>query len=151
MKARRSLLAAAFSASLAVLAAGCAAELDTAQQPLQSPATAVASPVAPAPQTTQPAGDIDPAASMDAAISAWLAEEGIGYAGACDDTDRSDLGQYCSAIFEDRDAAVVVKIGPAGSEYDSWLLVKRSDDGWLVVRKADMPAPGGQTEETPPF
>ena len=152
MKARRSLLAAAFSATLAVLAAGCTTELDAAQQPVQSsPATASPSPEAPAPQTTKTAVDIDPAASVDDAISAWLAGEGIAYAGPCDSTDGSDIGQYCSAIADDRDTSVVAKVGAASSQYDTWLLIERSADGWLVTQKADMQQSGEQTDETPPF
>jgi len=152
MKARRSLLAAALSASLIVLATGCATESDSAQQPVQTnPATASPSPEAPSPQATQSAVDIDPAASVDEAISAWLAGEGIAYAGPCDSTDGSDIGQYCSAIADDRDASVVAKVGAASSQYDTWLLIERSADGWLVTQKADMQQSGEPTDETPPF
>ena len=63
-----------------------------------------------------------------------------------------DVGSYCSAVSSDRGTAVVLMLGQAFSEFDSWVLVERGPNGWLVVQEADMPAPddpNGSFE--PPF
>jgi hypothetical protein len=81
--------------------------------------------------------------TVEEALAAWLADEGVEYAGPCEGTELpDDVGRYCSRVVEERETAVVVMIGPTFSEFTVYLLIERTDRGWTVVRSADVPGPG---------
>jgi hypothetical protein len=64
------------------------------------------------------------------------------YAGPCETTDLSqDIGKTCSKVVEDRGGEVVLLVGETFSEFDSYVLVRAGDSGWLVVRTAAVPYP----------
>jgi hypothetical protein len=64
------------------------------------------------------------------------------YVGPCETTDLSqDIGKTCSKVAEDRGGEMVLLVGETFSEFDTYILVRRGDSGWLVVRTADVPYP----------
>lgn len=88
--------------------------------------------------------------TAEEALAAWLAAQGLEYAGPCEETQLpDDAGQYCSRLVEERDGAVVAMVGPAFSEFTAYLLIQRTDRGWVVVRTADVPGPDQQDPGLP--
>lgn len=100
----------------------------TEARPTQRPPTALPTPNPPPPV----AGHATP----EEAIGAFLADQGLGYAGDCSliDLDR-DVGLYCSSLWEDQFDTRTYTAGLAFSEPDTWLLVSRlgARDDWTVV------------------
>jgi len=82
------------------------------------------------------------------AIAAWVEEYGEQYAGDCDTTDiETDVGKYCSTLWEDRGDSAIYAIGLTFSEYGFWLLLERVDNDWVASDWADVVA----EEMTPPW
>jgi hypothetical protein len=80
------------------------------------------------------------------AIAAYLDGRGVPYAGDCaEEPAPGDVGSYCSTVAADRGDELVVKIGLVQSEYDTYLLLQRTDGSWLVVDSADYPDPDDGT------
>jgi S1-C subfamily serine protease len=73
--------------------------------------------------------------SPEDAIGAYLADYGLWYAGDCAWTDPStDIGMYCSILYEDRGFDLIYILGLTFSEADTWVLVGQYGDGsWLVI------------------
>ena len=133
--------------ALLALTTGCAPADDGSDQaaPSSVPSAAIAT-ATPAPTGSTPGDAAASAAAGDPtvreAIAAWLGARGITYAGPCSEASLpEDSGRYCSNISEDRGTTVVLMLGPTFSEFDSWILVQRGPNGWLVVKQADMAAP----------
>lgn len=105
----------------------------------------------PAPKAT-PTEEVEPpAVSQDAqvkAITVWVEEYGEQYAGDCDTTDiETDVGKYCSTLWEDRGDSAIYAIGLTFSEYGFWVLLERMDGDWVVSDLADVVA----EEMVPPW
>lgn len=86
------------------------------------------------------------------AISVYLEGYGLEYAGDCAYVDlESDVGSYCSMLWEDRGDQLVFAAGLAFSEPDTWLLLALQGEtgGWLVVDAAEF-VPGPQ-DTVPPW
>jgi hypothetical protein len=75
------------------------------------------------------------------AIAAFMEDIGFRYAGDCADLDvETDVGAYCTSIWEDTVDTKIYRSGLAFSEYGMWLLVSRlgAQDDWTVVDFADL-------------
>lgn len=91
-------------------------------------------------------------ATPEDAIAAYLQEYGVDYTGDCAFIDLdTDIGLYCSMLWEDRGDQLIYDIGLAFSEPDTWLLleVQGETGGWLVVDTAEF-VPGPQ-DTVPPW
>jgi hypothetical protein len=88
-------------------------------------------------EETQP-----PAVSQEAqvkAIAVWIEQSGEQYAGDCATTNvETDVGKYCSQLWEDRGDSAIYALGFAFSEYGIWLLLELVDGDWVVTDWADM-------------
>ena len=105
----------------------------------------------PAPKAT-PTEEVEPpAVSQDAqvkAISVWVEEYGEQYAGDCETTNvETDVGKYCSSLWEDRGDSAIYAIGLTFSEYGFWVLLEQIDGDWVVSDWADVVA----EEMVPPW
>lgn len=74
------------------------------------------------------------------AISVYLASYGVNYVGDCDYADPyTDVGDYCSSLYEDRSGEALYVGGVTFSEFDSWFLAERYADGsWVVADSANV-------------
>lgn len=95
-----------------------------------------------------PAGHATP----EEAIAAFLQERGLAYIGDCETASlETDVGFYCSILWEDQFDTRIYLAGLTFSEADTWLLVSRlgARDDWTVVDFA----PVGPLEEefVPPW
>ena len=103
------------------------------------------------PGETQEPGEAQPEpttiATVEQAMAAWLADRGLEYAGPCEDTTLpEDAGAYCSRIVEDRGTAIAAMVGPTFAEFTEYVLILRTDSGWVVARSDAIPGP--DEEET---
>lgn len=73
--------------------------------------------------------------SPEDTIGAYLTNYGLWYAGDCAWTDpNTDIGMYCSTLYEDRGFEAIYLLGLTFSEPDTWVLVGQYDDGsWAVI------------------
>ncbi len=77
--------------------------------------------------------------AQENAIAAIVEQSGEQYAGDCAITDiDTDVGKYCSSLWEDRGDSAVYALGLAFSEYGVWLLLEPVDGDWTVTDRADM-------------
>ena len=86
------------------------------------------------------------------AIAAFFAEYGEAYVGDCADADLdTDIGSYCSVLWEDEFDTRIYAAGLTFSEPDTWLLVSRlgARDDWTVVDFAEFPP--APEEPIPPW
>ena len=86
------------------------------------------------------------------AIGAFLADYDVVYIGDCEDANLdTDVGYYCSFLWEDQFDTRYYVAGPTFSEPDMWLLLARlgARDDWTVVDVADF-VPGPQ-DTVPPW
>jgi hypothetical protein len=92
-----------------------------------------------------------PAVSQEAhfkAIAVWVEEYGEQYAGDCETTDiETDVGKYCSTLWEDRGDSAIYAIGLTFSELGFWVLLEQIDGDWVVSDWADVVA----EEMVPPW
>lgn len=91
-------------------------------------------------------------ATPEEAIGAYLAQYGLEYAGDCAYADHeTDIGSYCSVLWEDRGDQLIYAAGLAFSEPDTWLLLAQQGEsgGWLVVDAAEF-VPGPE-DTVPPW
>ena len=105
-------------------------------------------PVASAPPEQYVAGYESP----DQAIGAYLDGYGLVYAGDCESADpETDIGFYCSILWEDRGDQLIYVTGPVFSELEVWILLslQGEDGGWLVVDEAEFV--GGIDDAEPPW
>jgi hypothetical protein len=66
-----------------------------------------------------------------------MARRGYAYAGDCGTTRlETDVGKYCSSLFEKRGSRRIYSVGPTFSEYTTWLLLKESSGTWRVAATA---------------
>lgn len=96
--------------------------------PPPQPTTAPPPPPSP---PSQPVGYWTP----EDAIGAYLTSYELWYAGDCAFADAStDIGMYCSILYEDRGFQAIYLLGLTFSEADTWVLVGQYEDGsWLVI------------------
>ncbi len=117
----------------------------TPTTPSEATPTAVQAPTAvpPAPGYTTP----------EEAIGAYLEQYGVSYAGDCASADlQTDVGSFCSTMWEKTDTGLVYLAGLAFSEPESWLLLadQGGGSGWLVVDQAEVvPGPQGLVSPWP--
>ena len=73
--------------------------------------------------------------SPEDAIGAYLASYELWYAGECAWVDpNTDIGMYCSILYEDRGFEAIYLLGLTFSEADTWVLVGQYEDGsWVVT------------------
>jgi hypothetical protein len=105
-------------------------------------------PVASAPPEQYVAGYEAP----EQAVAAYLDGYGLVYAGDCESADpETDIGFYCSILWEDRGDQLIYVTGPVFSELEVWLLValQGGEGGWLVVDEAEFV--GGVEDAEPPW
>ena len=83
------------------------------------------------PVPAQPSGYWTP----EEAISVYLASYDVGYIGDCAGADpNTDVGYYCSMLYEDRVVERLYLVGLTYSEAEAWVLVERYDDGsWVAI------------------
>jgi len=115
------------------------------------PTASPKSTLTPAPKAT-PTEEVEPpAVSQDAqvkAISVWVEEYGEQYAGDCETTNvETDVGKYCSSLWEDRGDSAIYAIGLTFSEFGFWVLLEQVDGDWVVSDWADVVA----EEMVPPW
>ena len=90
-------------------------------------------------------------ATPEEAVADHLADYGRGYLEDCDPDPETDIGYYCSSLWEDRGDTQIHTAGMVFSEGNTWLLVERQDDdGWAVVDTADIGL-GPDEPLTPPW
>jgi len=104
-----------------------------------------------APKAT-PTEEVEPPAvsqeAQEEAIAVWVEEYGEQYAGDCGITDiETDVGKYCSSLWEDRGDSAIYVIGLTFSEFGFWVLLERMDGDWVVSDWADVVA----EEMVPPW
>jgi hypothetical protein len=77
-----------------------------------------------------------PPASVGAqvkAVAAFIEGYGEQYAGDCESTNiDTDVGKYCSKLWEDRGDSAIYIIGLTFSEFDTWLLLEKTGGDWAV-------------------
>lgn len=86
------------------------------------------------------------------AIAAFLEESDVAYVGDCEGADlETDIGAYCSLLWEEQFDTRYYVAGPTFSEPDVWLLLARlsARDDWTVVDVAEF-VPGPQ-DTVPPW
>jgi hypothetical protein len=86
------------------------------------------------------------------AIEAFLTDYGVPYIGDCDWASLdTDIGYYCSYLWEDRFDTLIYVVGPTFSEPDVWLLLTDLGvgDDWVVMDAAEF-VPGPQ-DTVPPW
>ena len=86
------------------------------------------------------------------AVTVYLEQYGLEYVGDCEYADlETDIGSYCSILWEDRGDQIVYAVGPVFSEPEVWLLLvdQGENGGWVVVDAADF-VPGPQ-DTVPPW
>jgi len=83
------------------------------------------------PVPAQPVGYWTP----EEAIGVYLASYDVGYIGDCAGADpNTDVGYYCSLLYEDRVVERLYLVGLTYSEAEAWVLVERYDDGsWVAI------------------
>jgi hypothetical protein len=96
----------------------------------------------PAPTVT-PAEEVEPpAVSHEAqvkAVAVWVEDSGEQYAGDCATTNvETDVGKYCSQLWEDRGDSAIYVIGRTFSEFGFWVLLERADGDWVVSDWAEV-------------
>jgi len=104
-----------------------------------------------APKAT-PTEEVEPPAvsqeAQEEAIAVWVEEYGEQYAGDCGITDiETDVGKYCSSLWEDRGDSAIYAIGLTFSEFGFWVLLEQVDGDWVVSDWADVVA----EEMVPPW
>lgn len=73
------------------------------------------------------------------AIAVWIEQSGELYAGDCDTADvQTDVGKYCSKLWEDRGDGAIYAIGLTFSEFGFWVLLERMDGDWVVSDWAEV-------------
>ena len=85
------------------------------------------------------------------AISAFLQEYGLSYVGDCSTASlETDVGSYCSSLWEDRFDTRIYHTGLAFSEADTWLLLAQLSgrEDWTVVDVAEL-VPGPEWDLPP--
>lgn len=66
-----------------------------------------------------------------------MAGRGYAYAGDCATTRvESDVGKYCSSLYESQGGRRIYRVGPTFSEYTTWLLLEQSSGAWRVMATA---------------
>ncbi|GAA2151366.1 hypothetical protein FHX52_0508 [Humibacillus xanthopallidus] len=66
-----------------------------------------------------------------------MARKGYTYAGDCGSTQlETDVGKYCSSLYEKQPALRIYSVGPTFSEYTTWLLLRQSSGTWRVTAAA---------------
>jgi len=82
------------------------------------------------------------------AVAAFFDVRGIRFAGTCARADPvAAAGSYCTDLVDDRESLQVHRVGPVGSEPDTWLLVAAGQDGWAVIEWSPVKSPNA----SPPF
>jgi S1-C subfamily serine protease len=83
------------------------------------------------PAPAQPLGYSTP----EEAIGVYLASYEVGYVGDCAWADlNTDVGYYCSLLYEDRVVERLYLVGLTFSEAEAWVLVERYNDGsWVAI------------------
>ena len=114
-----------------------------ATAPALTPAPKITSTLKPSPTESPPVGTPEPSATgyslPEQAITAHLEQYALEYVSDCRNTDpATDVGAYCSALWEGRGDTLVYLTGPTFSEADTWLLLARRGEGggWLIVDNA---------------
>jgi hypothetical protein len=111
--------------------------------------TATAAPLPEEPTATPiSAGYLTP----EEAIGAFLAERDLPYVGDCEGASiETDVGSYCSLLWEERFDSSIYVAGPTFSEPDTWLLMGHlsGGDDWTVLDLAEF-VPGPQ-DTVPPW
>jgi hypothetical protein len=98
---------------------------------------------------TEPPPDQVIIGTADEALAAWFASRGLEYAGPCEQaTVDDDTGKYCSRVVEDRETAILVMVGPTFAEFTEYVLIQRTDQGWIVARVAEVPAVGEDSDDS---
>ena len=96
----------------------------------------------PAPTAYEEPTPVPPApgyATPEEAIGAYLEQYEVPYAGDCSLADlETDVGSYCSVMWEDRGNELIYLAGLVFSEADTWLLLADQGGGWLVVDDAEV-------------
>jgi hypothetical protein len=124
----------------------------TPQATVQPSPTVEPSPTAeppPGPTVTPPPSGY---ATPEEAIYAFLEENGLEYVGDCEGASlETDVGYYCSLLWEDQFDTRYYVAGLTFSEPDMWLLLARlgARDDWTVVDVAEF-VPGPQ-DTVPPW
>lgn len=74
------------------------------------------------------------AESPEQAVAAAVTARGALYAGDCGQTvSPRDLGKVCSRLVDERGGVRAYLVGRTFSEFNTWLFVARSGDGWQTV------------------
>ena len=58
-------------------------------------------------------------------------------------------GSRCGTLRADRPELKIFEVGPIYSEYTTWLLVRRTSGGWVVVDSATRGTAPGRSNEPP--
>ena len=113
-----------------------------------SPGPTVTPPAEEPTATPIPEGYLTP----EDAIGAYLADYDLPYVGDCEGANLdTDVGYYCSLLWEERFDSSIYVAGPTFSEPDTWLLLAQLSgrDDWTVVDVAEF-VPGAQ-DTVPPW
>ena len=110
------------------------------QKPEVTPKPTAAKKVTPTPKKVPTATPTEetapPPASVGAqvkAVAAFIEGYGEQYAGDCESTNvDTDVGKYCSKLWEDRGDSAIYIIGLTFSEFDTWLLLEKTGGDWAV-------------------
>jgi hypothetical protein len=141
---RRS-LAVVLLGGLALATSDCGNSIDSSTPATSIPASTTTTPTPPV-TTTEVGGHGTP----EAAIEAWMAISGLRYVGECAKATLSQgAGSQCSTHRANRSDVQIFEAGPIFSEYTTWLLVRRSANGWTVVDSAAVGTAPGVSSEPP--
>jgi len=91
-------------------------------------------------------------ATQEEAIDTFLIDYDVPYIGDCEWASlETDVGYYCSLLWEDRFDTLIYVVGPTFSEPDTWLLLAPlgAGDDWAVIDVAEF-VPGPQ-DTVPPW
>ena len=146
----RRLGAVMFALVAALIGAGCGSSDSSSRSASSSPGSNTVTTTTLASTTTTPSSSAttQPERTVDDAIGTYVRSVGHDYAGDCGDTTLGeDVGKKCSMLQQDRGAARIYALGPAFSEFDTWLLVQHREDGWSVT---DSASAGTLDNPTPP-
>jgi hypothetical protein len=90
----------------------------------------------PATPSTAPAAFATP----EDAIADYLSGQGLDYLGDCSSGSAdTDLGRWCSKIYEDNGPQRVYLVGEYGTGGGFGLRLDRTENGWFVTSETDIP------------